>query len=170
MLACAIFFVGAMSGARYAGFFSISACSLVGRTYGYLFFDCISHWPGVARRPVTFLEPSRKVTKRSRPLVRRSFGLPCAARPVGRLRNSPSQARAQTVLADCPRQGCAARRLSRGSENQASAKPSGPFHCVGGVPCETPSNANESGGVGEDCLSPCRAAARASSAAARFVE
>ncbi len=37
-------------------------------------------------------------------------------------------------------------------------------------PCEPPSNANEPGGVGEDCLSPCRAAARASSAAARLVE
>ena len=52
---------------------------------------CVSYWPGVARRPVTFLEPSRKVTKRSRPLVRRSCGLPCAARRAGRLRNSPSQ-------------------------------------------------------------------------------
>ena len=156
--------------AHYAGFFSTSRRSSVGRTYRPLFSDCTSYWPGVARRPVTFLEPSSKVTNRSRPLVRRSCGLPCAARPAGRLRNSPSQARAQTVLADCPRQGCAARRLSRGSENQAWAKTSVRFHCVGGVPCETPSNANESGGVGEDCLSPCRAAARASSAAARFVE
>ena len=74
--------------------------------------------PGVARRQVTFLAPPRKVTKRRRPLVRRPLGLPCAARHAGRLRNSPlaaAQPRTQTVLADCPRRDCAARRLTRGA-------------------------------------------------------
>ena len=32
-----------------------------------LFSDCASCWPGVARRPVTFLASPRKVTKRSAP-------------------------------------------------------------------------------------------------------
>ena len=74
--------------------------------------------PGAARRPVTFLVSPRKVTKRRRPPVRRSCGLPCAARRAGRLRNSPSRkaARAQTVLADFPRHDCAARRLSGGGK------------------------------------------------------
>ena len=47
--------------------------------------------PGAARRLVTFFERPKKVTQERPPQVRRPFGLPCAARHAGRLRNSPSR-------------------------------------------------------------------------------
>jgi hypothetical protein len=43
----------------------------------------------------------KKVTKENGTLVRRSFGLPCAARPAGRLRNSPLPLRGKD--SDSPR-------------------------------------------------------------------
>ena len=69
--------------------------------------------PGVARRLLTFLASPRKVTKRRRPLVRRSFGLPCAARPVGGSRRA---------LSERPRSGRELRSRPTGRAAQGSPK------------------------------------------------
>lgn len=53
--------------------------------------DLGSRSPGAARRLVTFLVSPKKGNQKKATLARRSFGLPCAARQAGRLRNSPSQ-------------------------------------------------------------------------------
>ena len=81
-------------------------------------------FPGVARRQPTFFASPKKVGKERRPQVRRPFGVPCAARKRGPLRNSWLENASvqkvaivlatQTVLADDPRVCSAARRLSWG--------------------------------------------------------
>ena len=52
--------------------------------------------------------------------IPRPFGVPCAARQAGRLRNwlRHHALRAQTVLADCPRLASAARRWTEGNSVQ----------------------------------------------------
>ena len=134
------------------------------------FAVCVSCWPGAARRPVTFLASPRKVTKRSAPdteprsveregahkAASTDYCRCVAAAPAPALRDTVSQPPRFAGPAGCP-------ALLGGS--QGEDKPRG---CT--VPCETPSNANAPGGVGEDCLSPCRVATRASSAAAQRSE
>ena len=69
-------------------------------------------------RRATFLASPRKVAKRRRPYGAGSGAyapeLPCDARSLRRLRNSPP-AGAQTVLADHPSDRCASRRHQRGT-------------------------------------------------------
>ena len=102
----------------------------------------------------------KKVTKENAALIRRPCGLPCVAQRNGRLRNSPLPLRGKSSNS--------ARRLPPFRLRYSEAhKGVGEVARDTKSPCEPPSSTARSGDVGEDCLSPCRAAARASCAPRR---
>ena len=79
----------------------------------------------VDRRVTFFCIAKRRVTKEkathlATPFAKGANGVPCAAQPAGRLRNSVAmRPRPQTVLADIPRPASAARRLRWGPKSKA---------------------------------------------------
>jgi hypothetical protein len=116
----------------------------------------------------------KKVTKEKAAPVCRSFGLPCAARRTGRLRNSrtgstiaASRGRVCTSFLGNFARSRSARRILPVQLRCSAAHRGVKFNTVGvrGVfltnrgippnsPCEPPSSTAKSGAVGEDCLSP----------------
>ena len=140
-----------------------------------------------SRRQVTFFAPPKKVTKERRPLCRRPFGLPCATRPAGRLRNSalrasdsprrlpPAGLRCSAALRGCAKQFCSSAITSLAlSPLLFLARFARQIRAVKTVattillnhrselkaPLEPPSNAEAPGDVGEDCLRPTSFAGR----------
>ena len=76
-----------------------------------------------AKRRVT----KEKATHLTAPFAKGANGVPCAAQPAGRLRNSVAmRLRPQTVLADIPQPASAARRLRWGPRSKSEAAADGP--------------------------------------------